>query len=327
MGQTNPDDTPLLPPASLANGFNLRKHAARMSAEPIEFFNRYTGRVETEQIYGERFLRWVYGNPLGKLALHSFVKRSAFSRWYGWRMNRQASQRKVQPFINTYEVDPAEFTDDPEDFQNFNEFFFRKLKPDARPIKGGSSVAVFPADGRHLGFANIAEMNGFFVKGQTLPLEELVGDSNIARRYREGSMLLSRLCPTDYHRFHFPVAGETDATQFIKGPLYSVSPIALRQRIKILAENKRAMCEIRSEEFGRVMMLEIGATCVGGFEYTYQPGAIEKGAEKGFFKFGGSATMLLFEPGRIQFDADLLEQSRERRELYAHMGDQLGIAS
>jgi phosphatidylserine decarboxylase len=303
----------------------LRTHATRMSSEPIQFYNRYTDQIETEQIYGEGFLRWVYENPLGQLALHAFVKRQAFSRWYGWRMDRRKSRGKVQPFIENYGVDVAEFAADSETYQTFNEFFFRKLTSEARPIRGAEDVAVFPADGRHLGFANIAEMDGVFVKGQTFSLEDLLGDSRLAKRYREGSMLLSRLCPTDYHRFHFPVSGVATATEMVKGPLYSVNPIALRQRIRILAENKRAICEIQSKEFGRVVMLEIGATCVGGFEYTYDAGAVRKGAEKGFFKFGGSSTMLLFEPGRIAFDEDLLEHSREHRELYAHMGDRLGL--
>ena len=74
--------------------------------------------------------------------------------------------------------------------------------------------------------------------------------------------------------------------------------------------------------------MAIGATCVGGMEYTYAPDSeIDKGAEKGFFKFGGSSTMLLFEKGRIRLDEDLVKHSSERRELYARMGDRLGVAA
>lgn len=298
-----------------------------MNGDPIQYYDRHTKQIQTEKIYGEGFLRWVYGNPLGRLALHAFVKRSAFSRWYGWRMDRRASRAKVAPFIENYDVDVAEFADDPESFRTFNEFFYRRLKPAARPIAGDEQTAVFPADGRHLGFPNIAEMDGVFVKGRMFSLEELLGDGLLAKRYREGSLLLSRLCPTDYHRFHFPVSGQATATRMINGPLYSVNPIALRQNIRIFSENKRAVCEIQSEEFGRVLMLEIGATCVGGFEYTFSPGRVGKGAEKGYFKFGGSSTLLLFEPGRILLDPDLVEQSRERVELYARMGERLGVAA
>jgi phosphatidylserine decarboxylase len=55
-----------------------------MAVELVQFFNRYTQRVETEEVYGDQFLRFTYANPLGRLALHALVKRSIFSRWYGW---------------------------------------------------------------------------------------------------------------------------------------------------------------------------------------------------------------------------------------------------
>jgi phosphatidylserine decarboxylase len=61
---------------------------------------------------------------------------------------------------------------------------------------------------------------------------------------------------------------------------------------------------------------------------TYRPGTfVAKGEEKGYFRFGGSSTLLLFEPGRVRLSADLAEQSRNQRELYAHVGDRLGMAA
>ena len=77
---------------------------------------------------------------------------------------------------------------------------------------------------------------------------------------------------------------------------------------------------------GRVLLLEIGATCVGGICQTYQEGsAVLKGEEKGYFRFGGSSTITIFEPGRVQFDDDLLAHSEQKRELYARVGDRMGI--
>ena len=90
---------------------------------PIQFYNRHTGEVETESVYGEGFLRWAYGNPLGRLTVEVAVKRLLFSRWYGWRMNRPASQSKVQPFIQNYGVDVDEFADPVDSYRSFNEFF------------------------------------------------------------------------------------------------------------------------------------------------------------------------------------------------------------
>jgi phosphatidylserine decarboxylase len=294
------------------------------SLAPIEFFNRYTGRVERESVYGLGFVRWTYGHPLGQLSLHALAKRAIFSGWYGWRMNRAASRAKVLPFIREFGLDAREFADAPESFSTFNEFFYRKLKPSARPV-AADPAAVFPADGRHLGFQNFSAADGIFVKGEVFRLDELLQSSELAARYREGAVVLSRLCPVDYHRFHFPVAGVPDAARVMPGPLFSVNPLALRRNIHIFSRNKRALCTIESPQFGRVLMLEIGATCVGSMEYTYAPGApVAKGAEKGFFKFGGSSTITIFEPGRIRLAEDLVAQTRERRELYAKVGDGMG---
>lgn len=296
-----------------------------MGLEPIQYFNRYTGCVETEEVYGEAFMHWIYGTRLGSLALHALVKRSLFSRWYGWRMNRAASRRKVLPFIQRYQVNIQEFTETPDTYRTFNEFFYRKLKPAARPIAPEPDVAVFPADGRHLGFSDLSRLDGIFVKGRFFDLRRLLQDRELTEQYQDGTMVLSRLCPLDYHRFHFPVAGLPTRPTLINGPLYSVNPIALRQNIHIFTENKRAYCRVQSPEFGQVLMFEVGATNVGSFEYTYTPGQpVAKGDEKGFFKFGGSSMITLFEKDRIRLDADLIENTRNTRELYARMGDHLG---
>lgn len=299
-----------------------------MAAAPIQYFNRYTGLTETEEVYGDRFLRWTYGNPLGRLSLHALVKRAAFSRWYGRRMDAPASRRKVAPFITNYKVDVGEFADAPDSYGSFNQFFFRKLKNSARPIDPDPDSAVFPADGRHFGFQDVSKLEGIFVKGAFFDVRKLLMDDALAARFRDGAMVMSRLCPVDYHRFHFPVAGVPSAPRLIEGPLFSVNPIALRQNIHIFTENKRAVSLIESPEFGKVVMLEVGATCVGSFEYTFTPGQpVEKGAEKGFFKFGGSSTLTLFERGRIRLAEDLLACSQRGLELYARMGDQLGKKS
>lgn len=298
-----------------------------MPFAPIEYFNRYTGRVETEQVYGEKFLHFTYGNALGRLSLHGLVKRAFFSRWYGRRMDQPASARKIRPFLAAYGLNSAEFAEAPESFRSFNEFFYRKLKPEARPIHPDPKAAVFPADGRHLGFQNVMKAEGIFVKGQVFDLRKLIKNHELAETFRDGVMIMSRLCPVDYHRFHFPVAGVPSKPVLIEGPLYSVNPVALKQNIHFLAENRRSRTEIRSEAFGLVLMLEIGATCVGSFEYTFQPGVrVEKGAEKGFFKFGGSSMVTLFEHGRVDLAEDLIANSKHGRELYARMGDLMGRA-
>jgi phosphatidylserine decarboxylase len=295
--------------------------------EPIQYYNRHKPGMETEQVYGESFLRWAYGSPLGKLALEAFVKRPFFSKFYGWRMDQAHSAGKIPAFLRDYSMDESEFADDPKTFRSFNEFFYRKLKPAARPIDADPASIVFPADGRHLGFEKASEIAGVFVKGQRFDLDELLGSKELAERYRDGALVLSRLCPVDYHRFHFPAAGIPSATTIINGPLFSVSPFALRQNLGYLWENKRAITRIETPDIGTVLMLEIGATCVGSIHQTFTPDKlVSKGSEKGFFAFGGSSTLTIFEPGRITLAQDLLENSSRQIELYARMGSLMGTA-
>lgn len=293
--------------------------------DDIVYFDRYKNSTCVEKVYGDKALRWTYGTLAGRISLNVLVKRAIFSHWYGWRMDQPSTKQKIGPFIEQYGLDPSEFQCEVKDFASFNEFFFRKLKPEARPVNADPSSVVFPADGRHLCVPDLSHCDGLFVKGEMFNLQELLQDRKLADQYAEGSLLLSRLCPVDYHRFHFPVAGVPGATRLINGPLYSVNPIALCQNIHILATNKRCVTELQTEKFGRVLLLEIGATCVGSICQTYKAGQmVSKGGEKGYFRFGGSSTITVFEPGRVRFEQDLIENSKCHRELYARVGDRMG---
>ncbi|MBT5925127.1 MAG: phosphatidylserine decarboxylase [Verrucomicrobia bacterium] len=292
---------------------------------PIHFFNRYTGQVEKEAVYGDGFLKWAYGNPLGKASVELLVKHTLFSKCYGWWMDRPGTALKVRPFLNTYGLDDGEFVKTPDEFESFNDFFSRELKPEARPITDRPGAIVFPADGRHLGFQNLSEVKSVFVKGQTFDLNTLLGDVKLADRYRCGSAVLSRLCPVDYHRFHFSVQGVPELPRIINGALYSVNPMALRQNIAYLWQNKRVITRVVSKDLGEVLIMEIGATNVGSIIQTFKADSpIKKGSEKGYFRFGGSATMTFFEPGKVQLEKDLLDKSSDGLELYARMGDVMG---
>ena len=298
-----------------------------MCAESIRFYNRYTQATETEQVYGEKWLRWTYETGLGRFSVAALIKRALFSHWYGWRMDRLASAQKVLPFIADYNLDTTDFARAPGEFKSFNEFFYRGLKPSARPIAAGDDTAVFAADGRHLAFPNVDTADGFYVKGMKFTFAELFGDEVLAREFAGGAMGISRLCPVDYHRVDFPVAGVPSEPKLINGSLFSVSPIALRRNVGYLVQNKRALTLIEGTRFGRVAMFEVGATCVGTIINGYAAGQpVAKGAEKGYFTFGGSCVITVFQKGRIRFEDDVVTQSARQIETYARMGDRLGVA-
>tara|TARA_B100000242_G_scaffold127792_1_gene90153 strand:+ start:1482 stop:2369 length:888 start_codon:yes stop_codon:yes gene_type:complete len=293
----------------------------------IQFFNRSKGTVETERVYGENWLKLIYDNPFGKLLLWAAVKKSWFSRWYGWRMSQPASKARIRPFIRKYKLDEEEFDSDPEGFRSFNEFFSRKLKPDARPIEQENAVAVFPADGRHLGVQDLSANLGFYVKGQKFDLPKLFQSEELAGRFRKGSLIISRLCPVDYHRFHAPVSGKISEARLINGSLFSVNPIALRKRLSVFWENKRYLCMIDSDYHGKVAQFIVGATCVGSATFTFsQNQRVKKGEELGYFSFGGSSVLTLFEKDRLRISEDVQQHSQANIETYAKMGEEMGRA-
>ena len=105
-----------------------------MPAEPIRYYDRYTRTVKTERIYGEGWLRFAYENPAGRFFVWLLARRALFSHWYGWKMRKRVSGLQILPFIVEYDINVDEFLKSPFDFKTFNDFFYRQLKPGARPI-------------------------------------------------------------------------------------------------------------------------------------------------------------------------------------------------
>ncbi|MEM7145198.1 MAG: phosphatidylserine decarboxylase [Verrucomicrobiota bacterium] len=288
---------------------------------PVEFFDRDRAEVQVEPIYGEKWLRWAYENPLGRLTTRALVSRAAFSRWYGRRMSTPASAARIEPFIKTYQLDPAEFQKEPEDFSSFNDFFSRHLKAEARPVDPTPDRLTFPADGRHLAVPDLSTTDSLYIKNQRLSLSDLLPPTIDPAPYQSGAALLSRLCPIDYHRFHFPCAGTPSAPVWIDGPLFSVNPIALRLNINYLLQNKKVIIPLNTGTPNPVLLIPVGATNVGSIHLTHESNQpVAKGDEIGCFAFGGSSIITLFPENTIRFDEDLLTQSAQSRETYARFG-------
>lgn len=296
----------------------------------IRYIDRKTYQVCQEKVYGKWALSLLYGK--GKLSaffapllLPLFAKFPLFSWLYGWWQSLPITKSKIKSFISKFEIDESEFLDPVDSFGSFNDFFIRKLKPEARPIAEGDFVAVLPADARYLFYQDLSQIEGFLVKGERFCLKELLQDDALAARYEGGSMVLARLCPTDYHRFHFPVDCIPGKPRLINGYLYSVNPIAIKKNIDIFTKNKRKVTALETQHFGTIQYIEVGATNVGSINETFKPHSpCYKGSEKGYFSFGASSLVLLFEPGAIVFDNDLVEATAHEIEILGLMGQSMG---
>lgn len=291
----------------------------------IKIYNRSTKKYEIEKVAGETYLKWCYSSPVGMKFLELFIKKKAFSKLYGKFCDSSLSKRKIGSFINDLDINMSLCEKKLEDFSSFNDFFIRKLKPEARPITNDKNILVSPGDGRLTVFSNIDLDRLVQIKGLTYSLKELIDDNSVAEDYNGGVCLILRLCPTDYHRFHFVDDGICSKTKKIDGSYYSVNPIALEKIPKLFCQNKREWSILKSKNFDDILCMEVGATCVGTIIQTYTPNTeVLKGEEKGYFKFGGSTTVLFLKKNTVEIDKDLLEHSSLGIETQVLMGEGIG---
>jgi phosphatidylserine decarboxylase len=290
--------------------------------ENIIYINRKTGQKETEIVKGPKTMNYIYNKRVGQFGLRLLFKRKIFSSYGGWVMNKDKSTKKIDEFLKVNNLDMSQFVVPEGGYKNFNDFFYRKLQPNKRPI--GNDL-VSPADGKVVAFKTIGCCIDFYVKDCTFNLITFLKDKELAEKYEGGSMMVIRLAPADYHRFHFPANGIPSETKKIKGYYYSVSPIALKQNMRIFLENKREYSTLKTKEYGDILLCDVGATLTGSIIQTYtenQP--VKKGEEKGHFAFGGSTVVVLFEKGKITIDADLLENTQKGFETTVEMGETIG---
>ncbi|MHC5083684.1 MAG: phosphatidylserine decarboxylase [Planctomycetota bacterium] len=294
--------------------------------ESIQYIDRQTGQLQTESPPGEGFLRFLYHNPFGAIPLHLLVKRKCLSALYGKLMDRPASRNKIQSFVDQYNINMDEASKAIDEFTSFNDFFYRSLKPDARPIQEG---LVSPADGKIIAFENVDQLKQFFVKGNPFTLSDFLQDEVFASTFKNASLFLIRLAPNDYHRFHFPYAGNVSPIREIKGSYFSVSPYAIMENFaRIFCENKREYCILSTEDIGDVLISPVGATMVGAIVETYQPDShVNKGNEMGYFAFGGSSILVLADSNKITIEDDILTNTQKGLETSIRMGERIGQIS
>lgn len=232
----------------------------------------------------------------------------------GVKYDDPASKAEIGKFINFHQLDMSEVLLSTDQFKNFNEFFYRALKPDARPCSAPDNpkIIVSPADCRSVVFNRMDVATNIWVKGREFSVERLLGNAypEDAKRYTNGALGIFRLAPQDYHRFHIPVDGVMDTPKLIEGEYYTVNPMAIRSALDVYGENIRVLVPIDSVAHGRVMVICVGAMMVGSTVITRKAGEQVKRAEElGYFKFGGSTILVLFEEGVMSFDDDLVDNS------------------
>ncbi|KAG0302335.1 hypothetical protein BGZ98_007603 [Dissophora globulifera] len=291
--------------------------------------DRATGAMMEEKMptFIRLGIRLLYKSPANKIRVGKIL--ADMSRKQGMKFDDPRSKRDIEPFIRFHNLDMTEVLEPIQNFKNFNEFFYRRLRPSARTLSspGNDGVAVSVADCRMTCFQTISDAATFWIKGEQFTVAKLLADEVLAKKYENGSLAIFRLAPQDYHRYHIPVKGTLSEPKPIAGEYYTVNPMAIRSSLDVYGENKRVVSTIESLEFGTVAFVAIGAMMVGSIVLTTKAGQpVERMDEHGYFAFGGSTIVVLFEPKSIQFDDDLLRSSKEQIEMLVKVGMQVGVS-
>lgn len=294
---------------------------------PIRYIDIETGIAHEEQVYGGFWVKLLYGTWIGRL-VSALIALPPFSKFYGWLQDRPASAKKVAPFIKQFNINMSDFL--PEEgqstakpYSSFNQFFTRRVTDTARPFAVGTSFPA-PCDARYFAYNTLDDSVSIPVKGSFFKAGALLNNKTWETYFENGPGFIARLCPVDYHRFHFPDDGKVIESWRIPGALHSVNPWALAFRKDIFMINERHVTIMETTHFGKLAYVEVGATCVGKIEQTYSGKRFARGDEKGMFLFGGSTVIVLGEPGKWRVDQPILDNTAAGIESYLKMGRPLG---
>jgi phosphatidylserine decarboxylase len=292
----------------------------------IRVYDPLRNAVIHEHVYGEDAIRFLYQTYFGRLLADRFLSRRLVSQVMGIYYSTPLSARLIQPFVQKFRIDMTEY--EVRDFRSFNEFFTRHFRAGARPVTQAPDEMAAFAEGRYFGWDEISSQMTFPVKGSQMSIARILGSEEKAAAFLGGPVLLARLCPVDYHRFHFPDSGRISSHARMPGKLHSVNPSAIGARPDVFMTNERQVSILETTHFGKLAYVEVGALGVGKICQTHAvDDPFTRGSEKGYFEFGASTIILFGERGRWRPDPGILERTLDRMETLVRLGQCLAKKS
>lgn len=291
------------------------KNSKTLVTEPVEW--------PVKLIYDDNLVSRLL---LSKLGLYF----GEYVTWHAGHVANSSDPAVVKAKIKHYEtfyknvLNPQEFHVPTNGFTTFNDWFIRSFKDieTARPMDHDPITIASPADSKLLIIPDISENTWVTIKEQHFNVGKFLGNTTLAKTFEHGVMMIFRLAPYDYHRYHYPFNCRVDKEQYIKGAYHSVNPRALNIGCKPLTENKRSyemLTPGSSADAPKIVMVQVGATAVASIvnEFMdYQNNTLKdsrkvykKGENMGYFQFGGSTVVLLFPCNSIIPDSQIVENS------------------
>lgn len=274
---------------------------------------------ETKQ---DLLLREIYTSPVGRGIMKLFVN-PIISKVGGLVLNSRLSTLLIPSFIKNNGIDLEDYVD--QYYNSYNEFFMRQIKKEKRPIDDSEDTIISPSDGK-VSVYPVSDKLVVTIKNSNYTVTSLLRNKELAKQYRGGYLVIVRLTVDDYHRYCYPVDGCKGKNIHIKGILHTVNPIA-NDYVKIYKENSREYTVIKTQKFGDIIQMEVGALMVGKISNYHQELEVTKGQEKGRFEFGGSSIVLLFDSHKVKIDNELLINTKSGYETMMRMGQVIGCVN
>lgn len=265
------------------------------------------------------FLEKLYNHKLGRIGL-KLITRPAVSKIAGAFLDSYPSSFFIKPFIKKNNIKVDEFIK--ANYRSYNDFFTRQIKHDFRPIDFTPEHLISPCDGK-LSVYPIDNHSLFKIKHTYYSVESLLRSKKTAQHYNGGYCVIIRLTVDDYHRYCYVDNGKKSRNYKIPGVLHTVNPAVL-DHVDIYKENAREYTLLKTENFGTIVQVEVGALMVGKINNHMQKGYIHKGFEKGLFEFGGSTIVLLIQPDKVNIVRNLVENTKDGYETFIKMGEKIG---
>ena len=266
-------------------------------------------------------LHFLYNTVPGRMALKVLTQPSV-SKVCGKFLDSSLSKCLIRPFVRKNHIDLSEY--ELEQIGSFNDFFSRKIKDNRRLIDKNPEHLIAPCDG-FLSVWKIREGTVLPIKQSHYTVSSLLRNEKMAKHYQDGYCLVFRLCVNHYHRYCYVDSGKKSRNIHLPGIFHTVRPIAL-EHFPVYTENSREYTVIKTDTFGPVVQMEVGAMLVGRIVNYEEAGTVFRGEEKGMFQYGGSTIVLLVEKDRVKIRKDVLEHSKHGIETPVKMGEVIGHA-
>ena len=269
-----------------------------------------------------RLLTFLYTTSVGNRLLRILVS-PVVSKAAGCVMNSRLSLLAVSGFIKSQNIDVSEF--EKTSFSSYNDFFTRKLKPDARLLAQGDDILISPCDAK-LTIFPITNDSRFLIKQGQYTVQSLLRDEKLAKQFEGGILWQLRLSVDDYHRYGYVDDGKIVENNYVPGVLHTVRPIALN-RYPVFVQNSREYSVIETNNFGTIAQIEVGALMIGKIKNHQKSGLVKKGREKGMFLYGGSTIVVLLEKDKVDIDEKYFRNTVNDIETKVKFGSTIGIKS